>query len=498
MLTIKNGFDFIRPEYGLIRTAGKWILGFSLLFSTAATWGQPADSARLFTQKEFFGWLLDHHPMDQRALLLSAQALAGEQMARGGFDPKLYSDWQQKSFDGKTYFTLGETGFKIPTWLGVELKGNFLVSGGDFLNPQNNLPAAGQAVAGVKVSLLQGMIIDERRAALRQAELLEKQNDAERLILLNDMLLDAAKAYWDWAVTYNQLLIFQRALTITEQRLSGVVESYRQGDLPAVDTLETMIQLQNRQFDLNEARMAYRNATLRLSNYLWLEGQVPLEISDELRPPATATAEWPEETVIPALGAFRETVALRHPELRRYQVKMEQLHIDRRLAAEMLKPRLDLEYNFLGDGFDFLGNSPENGNDLTQLFTQNYKWGIQFSFPLLLRKERGKLELTKIKIMDTDFQLRQKNLELSNKVEQYYNELANTRQQIDLYQEMARNYQLLLDAENRKFDIGESSIFLINSREQKLIKAQLKLAKIRGDFWKTKAGLEWAAGILAE
>jgi hypothetical protein len=100
-------------------------------------------------------------------------------MARGGFDPKLYSEWEQKSFDGKEYFTLGETGFKIPTWAGVELKGNFLVSGGDFLNPENTLPTAGQAVAGVKVSLLQGMFIDERRAMLRQEELFEKYKKAE-------------------------------------------------------------------------------------------------------------------------------------------------------------------------------------------------------------------------------------------------------------------------------------------------------------------------------
>lgn len=473
------------------------VIGLWLLLPASPLAAQPGDSTRLLTEQAYLDWVAEHHPIARRARLLNDEAEAIELMARGAFDPKLYSDWDQKSFDGKEYYTHGETGFKIPTWFGVELKGNFLVSGGDFLSPESELPAAGQAVAGVRASLLQGMFIDERRAALRQAELMARLNEADRLLWLNDLLLDAAKVYWNWSVAYNRLLIFERALDVTQQRFDGVVESFIQGDLPAVDTLETMIQLQTRQFDVNEALLEYQNATLALSNFLWLDGSIPLELTDAVRPPDPA--EWPEESVIPSQRVYQELLSLRHPELRFYQVQLEQLEVDRRLAAEMLKPRLDVEYNFLGDGFNFLGPNPadENG-DLRQLFFQNYKWAIHFSYPLLLRKERGKLQLNKIKIMDTDYKLQQKRLELTNKVGQYYNELVNLQQQIDLNQDMVQNYQRLLDAENRKFDIGESSIFLINSREQKLIEAQLKLAKLRADFWKTRAALNWAAGVLPE
>jgi len=468
-----------------------------LFTSPEAALAQPGDSTRLLTEEAYLEWVMAHHPVARRARLLLAEAEATELMARGAFDPKLYADWDQKSFDGKEYYTHGETGFKIPTWFGVELKGNFLVSSGDFLSAENELPVAGQAVAGVKVSLLQGMFIDERRASLRQAELLARLNEADRELWLNDLLLDAAKAYWDWGVAYNRLLIFERAFAVTRQRFDGIVESFKVGDLPAVDTLETMIQLQNREFDVNEAQLEYRNATLALSNFLWLDGNVPLEVSDAVRPPSSI--EWPEESVIPSQRVFQELLSVRHPELRYYQVKLEQLEIDRRLSAEMLKPRLDFEYNFLGDGFDFFGPAPnEDDGNLRQLFLQNYKWAVHFSYPLLLRKERGKLQLNKIKMMDTDYTLQQKRLELTNKVGQYYNDLINLRQQIELNQDMLTNYQLLLDAENLQFSIGESSIFLINSREQKLIEAQLKLAKLRGTFRKTRAGLSWAAGVLLE
>ena len=59
---------------------------------------------------------------------------------------------------------------------------------------------------------------------------------------------------------------------------------------------------------------------------------------------------------------------------------------------------------------------------------------------------------------------------------------------------MVINYQSLLDAETEKFRVGESSIFLLNSREQKLIEAQMKLNKLQSEFQKLKWKLRGANG----
>jgi len=44
---------------------------------------------------------------------------------------------------------------------------------------------------------------------------------------------------------------------------------------------------------------------------------------------------------------------------------------------------------------------------------------------------------------------------------------------------MTQNYSALLEAEKTKFSIGESSVFLLNSRENKLFEAQEKLLETR-------------------
>ena len=47
----------------------------------------------------------------------------------------------------------------------------------------------------------------------------------------------------------------------------------------------------------------------------------------------------------------------------------------------------------------------------------------------------------------------------------------------------------MLSAEERKFFLGESSLFLVNSREAKLIDSKLKAIELENSFFKTKANL---------
>ena len=55
--------------------------------------------------------------------------------------------------------------------------------------------------------------------------------------------------------------------------------------------------------------------------------------------------------------------------------------------------------------------------------------------------------------------------------------------------EIVANYNTLLAAEERKFSFGESSLFLINARDSKLIDAKLKQIEVQNKFYMTKAKL---------
>jgi outer membrane protein TolC len=63
-----------------------------------------------------------------------------------------------------------------------------------------------------------------------------------------------------------------------------------------------------------------------------------------------------------------------------------------------------------------------------------------------------------------------------------------------LFRDFVGSYRSLLDGELERFRQGESSIFLINTREQRLLDTQVKYLKLLSEFKKAEAGLVWATG----
>ncbi|MCS7035296.1 MAG: TolC family protein [Saprospiraceae bacterium] len=452
-------------------------------------------SATYWDWAGFRSVVLQQHPTARQADLLIQQARAELLRARGGFDPKVYGDWSGKHFNGKQYFQYSEVGIKAPTWLGIELKSNFNRAAGDFVNPEAALPQRGQFAAGLNWTLGQGLFIDDRRADLQIAQIGLDQRRAERAAMLNEILFEAAKVYWDWTFAQNALSIYQEALRQARIRYEGIVESFYQGDKPAIDTLEAFIQVQNRQLDVNFARVDLQNATIALTTFLWGPNGDPAGLSGIPAPPEVlmaATYQPPTDAVAQELLRQAQN---QHPLLRAYDAKLRALEVERRLKLERRKPQLDLNYQLLGNGWQFFTTPGVEG---PQVLANDIKWGIQFSYPILNRKARGDWQVTQIKIAQNNLELAQKRLEIENKTLQYLNELNTLANQVALYRDITNNYRTLLDGEYEKFRFGESSVFLINTREQRWLDAQIKYLKLMATYRKTEAGLLWSAGVLAQ
>lgn len=445
---------------------------------------------------DFFATVKANHPLIRRTQLLNLEAEAYQLKARGAFDPKLKANYDQKSFDGKDYFRVGKVALEVPTWYGLELKAGYNWADGVYLNPEEKLPSAGQAVLAVNVNLLQGMLIDERRATLRQAQIMSQMNEQERKALVNDILMEANQAYWNWVFAYNRLTVYEEAYRLAQTRNTALVESFEHGYKAAVDTLESSIQVQNRFTSLQEVRLELESARLELSNYLWTSDDVPLQLPTNV--PAPNLNDQPIELYPNEIDALSQQLTTNHPALQTLQLKLDQLSIQDRYYREMLKPKLQVSYNLLADGFNFNAYESSDQAALGNILTENYKVGVKFSFPIFLRKERANISLNQIKVQDTNLKLMQKRQSLQNKFAVYVNTATTLLQQIEQYDSMVSNYRALLAAENDKFRLGSSSLFLINSREQKLIESTEKLLKAQSSFLKTQTALRAVAGVLAD
>lgn len=443
--------------------------------------------AQELTSHEFWQRVKANHPISRHASLLLEQGAQELLYARGGFDPKLSAEQDQKVFGGSDYYSYGRGGVKIPTAWGVALKAEYdwTDPNGLYYNPDRRIPEGGQAVLGIELPLLRGLLFDEARSDWRQAQLGQDRYRAIADELRNALFMDANKAYWDWSYAYHSREIAREARTYSYERLTGIRESFRAGDNPAIDTLEAFLQWQSWELEVQEANLQLNHAVAKIQALLWEQNGQPVNWQANWVPQHPALLERQ-----PDLATLQQQVQ-EHPSLRAYRLQQQQLAIERRWKVEQYKPELTFNYNFLADRLNF---NPEGEAGLDNLLTNNYKWGFTFNAPLLLRKERAGVALTDIKIAQTDWKQQQKQQELSTKLTAYWQEWQNRNRQLQLSESVVENYRTLMEAERVKFRLGESSVFLLNSRQQKLLASQLKLLKTQAELQKAVVALWYTAG----
>ncbi|PRX56559.1 TolC family protein [Flagellimonas meridianipacifica] len=448
---------------------------FSFLAMSSGVYGQQDTVVLKF--KEFLGYVKKYHPVAKQAQLTISIGQANLMKARGGFDPKIEVDYNRKEFSGTEYWDRLNATFKIPTWYGIELKGNFEQIQGEFTNPDEFLPDDGLYSLGVSFSLADGFWINERMATLRKAKFFREQSKADQDLLVNEILYKASLAYFDWLRAYQDAQIFQDFLQNADRRFQGIKKSALAGDIAVIDTVEAKIAVQNRALSLEQARVKLMKRSLELSNFLWLN-DLPVELQANVVPDDGVEDDIDETLEI--MGRPLDSFTLEnHPKIQSLEYKIDGLVVDKRLKANKLLPTLDVEYNFL----------TETPGNIGSLETNEFKGGVVFSVPIFLRKERGDLKLAKFKLRDAEFERDNALVEIQNKVIAIYRELDSYTTQNQLIADIVRDYGTLLSAEERKFSFGESSLFLINSRESSLIDAFLKQNEVQNKFFLTKAML---------
>jgi len=424
---------------------------------------------------EFLAYVKKYHPIVKQANLIINESEAQLMSARGGFDPKIEVDYDRKKFKNTEYYDKLNAAFKIPTWYGIELKANFEENQGDFLNPEASLPEDGLYSAGISFSVAQGFLINKRMADIKQAKLFINQAKADRDIEVNTILYQASLAYFNWLQAYNELLVFEDFLINAETRFKAVKQNVNLGESAAIDSVEARITVYDRSLNYEKTKVNLMKSRLELSNFLWLNG-VPVELQETMIPDTNTETLINQTLSISEFNSNNFNIET-HPKLLSLNYKYQSLNIERRLKSNMLLPRIDLQYNFLSE-------TP----DVARTFnTSTYKSGVTMSFPLFLRKERGQLKLSKLKMEDTNLEIASVKINVGNKIKALQNELESFVIQNDMTTKMVIDYELLLKAEERKFNIGESSLFLVNSRESKLIDVKLKAIELQNKFFSTKA-----------
>lgn len=261
----------------------------------------------------------------------------------------------------------------------IDPKIGFEQNTGTFLNPEEQMTEIFKIIFAnsspeYHFPLGKGLFTDDRRAAVQQAKLFTQLAEAEQIKLINKILLEAAKDYWQWYYAYYNYRLLNQNLLIAEEIFRRVKLNAEFGEASTLDTIQAKITLQTRLVERQESYLEFLNSGVKISNYLWDSEELPLQLSNVVAP--VLVQNDGELFSVMTLEELSLQAKQNHPELTKLNVKLDQLEIDRRLAAEYIKPKIDLSYNFR--------NQPitPTGDFQSFTFLNDYKFGLDFAMPI--------------------------------------------------------------------------------------------------------------------
>lgn len=400
------------------------------------------------------------------------------------------------------------------TLLGVQQTlltgGSYNVSFGSSKLSSNNsfnlLNPSLTAALNVSVSqpLLRGRGLYVQRAPIVIARI-NRQVARDRFAQSLIAFLQAAQnQYWDTIGARESLAVLRNSLDLAEKSYLRDKRSLELGALPPLDIFRSESEVANRKVQVTSAEynLKQQEDSLRRLIAADLDPDVrslPLDLTDSPASTTTLAFPPPDEAVQISLQKRPELI-----QLRRQQGIYE---INERVALNGLKPDLRIGGNYSSNGLG--GDNLINGilvpggffDALTQAFgfgSPAYGFNVSLNLPLRNRAAIADATDANINYRRGLYQQRSTEQQIALDVRNALNSMEQSRLNIQGATSARDLAQKTMEAEQRRYELGVGTIFLVLDAQQRLSDAQTQLLNAMISFRKAVISAERAVGSLLE
>ena len=393
-------------------------------------------------------------------------------------------------------------------------------------------------VIGITQPLLRNRSIDPQRAELkiRRKQLDISNTDFELRNI--DVVTHVEQAYWDLVAARQAVVVLNDSVEWAREQLGRNQRMVASGMLAQVEISAAEAELERRLDSYYSGLGQVTEAENGLKSLVTPDRTDPLW-NDEIVPVDVQTLSPPEA------GDLREAVAealKRRPELRALATRQEAAEVQRQLSADQVKPQVNLFAAYVNSGLGgtvstapnpitaatqpitdrlnqlsalaglaplpsgSFGSLPPSlvggyGTALSNLFGGNYP-SVQagISFDLTLRNRAAQANLAESVIAQRRLKLEQARAEqgIEVQVRNALQALQSARQRIAAAEASARAAKEKLDSETRLYQSGESTNFLVLTRQNEYADSRHREVLARLDANKAVARLRQALGATLE
>lgn len=404
------------------------------------------------------------------------EVAAGEQQyARGNFDPYIKGKgaWVPEGHYPTRRF---EAFVNQPTYAwGTSVFAGYRYGQGHFAVYDGKAETLdrGEFRAGVTVPLLRDGYVDPKRAGLwtsRLAPQIAEASVGEKKI---EIVRSVTLKYWSWVESGHALRIARYLLKLAEDRNAGIKERVERGDLAEIEYADNQRAILSRKSAIVSLERVAQGNAIELGFYLKGLTDAPDIAPDAAVPPLPEPAPEREHVlereVDEALG--------RRPDIARIVAQQEQLKIELSLARNQVVPELDFTAMVAKD----LGHGPERLEPL------EVELGLVLDVPLTARSARGKRAQVTAKRAKLSLQAAVLRNRISADINDAMVAEATARERLGLARTELSLARRLAAAERDAFLLGNSTLLVVNLREQAVADAALKEVTALADYQRAAA-----------
>lgn len=365
-------------------------------------------------------------------------------------------------------------------------KGN--VNGGPMV-PFTSGPYDGSVSVTYTQNLLSGFGRTASSANLIVARNGSKAADYQFQQSVIQLVSNVETEYWNVVYARENLANIQEALKLAQKQLDENKIRVQVGTLAPIEVTQAEAQVAQQEQNIITAEAALANAKDALIRAVYpLEG----------RPAAIEAIDDPVVQPLSLDEASAEKLAVEtRPEMKSAELSLESQKVLAKAAKNHTLPTLNLSVGYVGNAQNADKLSPVN-SDLTGGNYPGYNIGLTFAYPILNHAAKGQLMQANANLRSSELTLRDEELQVRLDVRQAYRNLeASSRavaaaEKTRIYQEQA------LDAEQKKFENGMSTNFIVLQQQTNLTNARTAELQAKINYANAVTALEKAMGHLLE
>ncbi|MDB4265206.1 TolC family protein [bacterium] len=361
---------------------------------------------------------------------------------------------------------------------GGEIYGGYRVTSGFLPNYERKIRTAdgGEAVLGVRLPLLRGRDIDDRRANFTKAQLDRELTNPTILRQYLNFMRAGRITYFNWLAAGKKLEAAEQLLEVAKERDDALAEQFKQGAIARIVRTDNRRLVVSRQIAVVKARQTFEGAGIALSLFH--------------RDPKTGTTVMPTREQLPknfpTLHKFealtlvndRGRALYRRPEIRQLELLTASSHVDQRLATNNLKPNLDLSVEL---------NQAIGGNLPSDIEETEVTALLNYSIPIGRNEARGRLEAIAGRLAQLE---KQKQFAHESILADANNSFAALGAAFLALEQTSLNVELseeLEAAESEKFENGASDLLALQIREGNTFDAKVLVIDANNAYFKALA-----------